>query len=480
MLSVRRSAVAVAWIGALCLPLGLAYAEKAGPGRNTSTRAIPGAGAGAGADAEAVVASVAGGDSASGQGPDDSESRKKDGSSGDVLAATESWTFVVGSGTAAYDSVRKKPQASGSASSHYRRSMDTTTYGYTTEAGLALAAGAYDRDGSSSDTGSFGLVFHGAGRIDGRLYPGLARGAFGYLETFVDAGASMFFIERRSDDYSDIAPSYGLGAGIGLGYGRILDVGAALRLRRLESILRQENLLARPIDADTARELFAIWWGLRGETGSRRRLVATLKVLRESGTLLVDPDPETTYSIVQVLEDQNLDGRFAGVEARCGIGEAFEGIDARPQADDLEWSRAESLIARALYGRQLAGGTADVTAAVRASYKLGDPGLWTVQGDVALRRFFYGREHDPVGALELSLSAGISDAAETPPPERDAGHRISGSVGYTAFPNRASSLRVAATITAEADDFVVGLAVTGFYGLLPSALSTYSSTSLRR
>ena len=93
---------------------------------------------------------------------------------------------------------------------------------------------------------------------------------------------------------------------LGGGYGRVVDVGAAIRVRRLARMLDDARALGKPIDAATSKKLQLTWWALRGERSDYRALIATVAILREAGILLGEPNAAITYEILQVLRDTQL------------------------------------------------------------------------------------------------------------------------------------------------------------------------------
>src|SRR5207253_1497529 len=82
-------------------------------------------------------------------------------------------------------------------------------------------------------------------------------------------------LETNPDnDLRDSRLAVDLQVAIGGGYGRLLDVGGAIRVRRLSRALDDARALGRPIDAATAKKLQLTWWALRGERSTYRALVA--------------------------------------------------------------------------------------------------------------------------------------------------------------------------------------------------------------
>jgi hypothetical protein len=397
----------------------------------------------------------------------------------DVLAAFDRWTFAIGSLALAYDSVQKRPYLAGAASARWQLGREKPGFGWSLDTGAAFAGGAQDRDRSMADTSSIAMDFQLGTHAEGRFYLGTPGAIFAGVDAALGLGLTAAKIETNTPmnmDYEDFAPEMAVNLGVGVGYGRILDVGVTMRLRRVEAVLRRARLLGRPVNPDVARRIFSAWWALSGEIGVRHRLVATIQLLRDAGVLLSDPPPAVTYEILRVLEDGQLDLRFEGMELRAGVGETFVYHDPIPQADDLELERIETAYHRGLYGKQLAGGSNEIIGATQAVYRLsGDPGFWSAQAEVVWRRFFYGSAWDPRGALQLGVTLGLSDlnTEDSEDPAVGPGTRLAGTLGYLWLANRASRTLLAADLSIEGDLFFVGARLEFNYGLLDSVLAPY-------
>ena len=333
----------------------------------------------------------------------------------ELLARSERWTFAAGALSLTWDSVLDQPQLSGAVALGYHRGVELPKLGYSFDGALAFAGGAQDRNGDLSDTGSYAAIVNGIGQSELRFYLGAPRGVFLHAAADLALGGSAIIVESTlGADTKEWVPALDAGLALGVGYGRTLDVGARLRVARLERLLRGARLLGRPINAEVANRLQTAWWDARGELGYRRMLVATVQILREAGVLLTEPDPTALYQILRVLEDGQLDGRLDGWDARVGIAELASGRDNIPDDDNFDVHREEALVARAAFGRQLAGALAELTGQLRAVYRLDTgsaayPGYWAAEADLAWRRYFYGEAWDPRGALELGVTLRAGD-----------------------------------------------------------------------
>ena len=77
---------------------------------------------------------------------------------------------------------------------------------------------------------------------------------------------------------------------LGAGYGRMFDIGARLRVSRIETVLRNNHVLGRPFDQALALQLQQLWWAQRNSRTSHNQLIATIRALRSAGALLTEPD----------------------------------------------------------------------------------------------------------------------------------------------------------------------------------------------
>ena len=400
----------------------------------------------------------------------------------ELLAASERWTFAAGALSLTWDSAVKQPQLSGSGALTYHRGREEPKLGYSFDGGFAFAGGAQDRNGDLSDTGSYALVFDGVATTELRFYLGGPRGAF--LHTGGDVGLGGTAIDVESplgEDLKEFVPTVDAGLALGAGYGRTLDVGARLRVARLEALLRGARLLGRPINAEVANRLQTAWWDARGDLGFRPMLVATVQILKEAGVLLTEPDVSTVYQILRVLEDGQLDGRLDGWDARVGIAELVAGRDNVVGDDEFDFHREEALVARASFGRPFAGALAELRAEARAVYRLDDgsneyPGYWAAEADLAYRRFFYGEAWDPRGALELGVSLRAGDRNTNDDDQGDAsgaGRTVAARAGYAVWFSRTSRLAAAGTLRLEGDDLFLGVALSGTWGLADASYAAW-------
>jgi hypothetical protein len=380
----------------------------------------------------------------------------------DTLAASEQLTLVLGGLRFSYDSLRDIPALDGDAVGRYRRLVERTDIGfdYGIEAGVVAGALDFPGDDSASRTGAVS----GRGDAEIRFYfaePPLFVLAAGAANTSLTAVK----IDRPAgdgEDTNEIRLGIDLTATAGLGIGRVLERGEELRVRRIAQALRQRRLLGRPITPELTESLLATWWSLRGAISPRQQLLATIEILRHAGVLLDEPDPATTYELLQILLDGNLVSRPDGMSGAIGISET---LLVRDDALDLEDGRVENVIARGRYGAQGPDGLQEIVGQAAARYRIlagDDDAPWLVLASASYRRFLYTDAFDPIGGVEIGAEIGASDDGD----DSSIATRIGGRVGWIFALNRASRLRIAADAALESGELFVGASIEASYGFL--------------
>jgi hypothetical protein len=402
----------------------------------------------------------------------------------DVIAASQRLTFALGSiglrmeklpadNQPPENSADKRIDFDADVRMLYERRLDTETKAYAVDVGADLVAGYVNPEGRGATRGAL-LDVHGGG--EGRFYSnklygiGKAAAAFGlqYL-SFVDAEDAM-------QDIKDTQTQFDLEVAIGGGYGRVVDVGAAIRVRRLAHMLDDARALGKPIDAATAKRLQLTWWALRGERSSFRALIATIAILREAGILLGEPNAVITYEILTVLRDTQLYARPEGFDAQLVIS---EGYLKRP-TDDMDncvlpsCGRVEQVIATVGYAQQMDDDKMEVSGQGYARYRLfapddGTPTPYSIGAGARVRRFTYGEHGDPFGALDVTGALRFSSNGDDDTGggvASDKALRFEGELGFTYWINQASGIRAAAQLQMDQGTLFLGANLQGTYGLL--------------
>ncbi len=387
----------------------------------------------------------------------------------DLIGAVDRITFALGGARLDYDTVRKEPTIDGDVAFGYERIRQNQRTATFLTLNASSVAGVTDYDGPG-ESRRYALVV-GSGTGEGRFY---LEGASLYGVAAAGLGISVESIKINlmgtDMDLSEVYFGLDAGVAVGGGFGRLLEIGEANRVRRIEAMLRRNRALGRPITGDLAERLLSTWWALRGEQGAHRRLTATIAILREAGVLLGEPDASLTYQILQILLDGQLQRRPSGLDVQLGVAEAYL---VRDDALPVEDGRIESVFANARFGRQSGSGENEIVGQATARYRIlpeeddgmgvPDPTPWAVLAQATWRNYFYNTWSDPIGALEIGAEVGAStDGFEN----SDLASRVGGSVGWLFSPNRASQLRVAGQGRLESEEIFVGAVFEARYGFL--------------
>ncbi|MDX2087914.1 MAG: HEAT repeat domain-containing protein [Kofleriaceae bacterium] len=387
----------------------------------------------------------------------------------DALAAYDRLTFAAGAASLEYDTVRKRPSFEGDFSASYLKRIEREKMAWGWGANTQVVAGFISPEGREQTRGvQFQLDAHGEARFyQGKIY-GVGRGAAGFQTDYISYKDG----DDPANDLKDNRFTADVQVALGVGYGRVLDVGGAIRVRRLARVLDAARALGKQIDAATARKLQLTWWALRGERSAYRSLVATVAILREAGILLGEPDAGLTYEMLTVLRDTQLYQRPSGLDVQLAFG---EGYLARPDMmpTPSETGRVEQLLASATYGQQIADDKAEVSGTAFARLRLfapdDQPSPFALGGTARLRRFAYHQHGDPLGALDVSATLLLSKDS-CPVNNAMCGavlaSRIEGEVGFSLFMNQASALRISGQVAATGGELFFGGALTATYGLL--------------
>lgn len=384
----------------------------------------------------------------------------------DTIAAAERLTFVLGGASLTYDTVRDNPVFRGVGTARYDRVSERPEMAvrYGLEGGAL--AGLIDYDGDDSTARALTLNAKGDGDV--RFYLGESRQFFASVSGALGSGFAANRLDRPGPDNDTKEYHFALDASVALwvGYGRSFDVGEALRLRRIELVLEQAKALGRPVSGDLAEKVLATWWALRREIGAHARLVATVKILRESGVLLGEPDAGLSYRLLEVLRDGQLDHRIEGWDVRMGIGEVYT---MRDDQLDVDEGRSEHALISARYGVQAKSGSQELVGEAAGRYRIlapdGELAPFALGASATYRRFRYGDNFDPLGAYEISGDVIVSDTDL----DRNLAVRVGGLLGWRWKPNRASEFRLAGTIALESNELFFGVVFDAAYGWLDSS-----------
>jgi hypothetical protein len=343
------------------------------------------------------------------------------------------------------------------------------------DVGADVVAGLVNPDGREQLRGGQ-LVVQGTGEV--RLYTGKIYGV-----AKAALGAQGFYIKNTDDDDPDQDIDekrllVDFQVALGGGYGRLVDVGGAIRVRRLARTLDAARALGKPIDAETAKKLQLTWWAMRGERSAYPVLVATVGILREAGILLGEPDAGLTYEILNVLRDSWLYVRPQGLDIQLTVS---DGYLRRPEDPGPAQQAGEvrQVLAQAGYGSQLQDDKLEIAGAAYGRYRLfapdDQPTPWAIGGTAGFRRFTYGEHGDPYGLFDLG--GGIALAQDDIDFDGDGTRdsktalRVTGTLGFTWWLNQASGIRLAANMAADSGELFVGAQLSATYGLLDATFA---------
>ncbi|MDB4958360.1 MAG: hypothetical protein JWO36_5929 [Myxococcales bacterium] len=380
----------------------------------------------------------------------------------DVLAAYDRLTFAGGTASLGYDTIRKRLSFAADVAGLYQKRIEREKMAWGVDVAAHVVTGLIDPTGRAQSRGAQ-LDLNAA--AEARFYSGQVYG--------IGKAAAATHVDYISDvdptnamaDVKETKVQADLEIAIGGGYGRLLDIGAAIRVRRLARTLEAARALGKPIDAATSKKLQLLWWSLRGDRSSYRSLVATVAVLREAGILLGEPDAGVTYEILNVLRDSQLYVRPSGVDVQLAFGEGYLQRPDNPM--NIERGRIEQLLVQAGYGQQLDEDELEISGTAYGRLRLfaadTDPSPWAAGATARLRRFTYGEHGDPFGLFDVTGDVRVSTDGGMMSPKTA---RIAGELGFTYLLNQASGVRLAAQVAEDGGELFVGGQLTATYGLL--------------
>ena len=382
----------------------------------------------------------------------------------DTLAAYDRVTFAAGTASVAYDTINKRLDAEGDVQGLWQKRVERESLAWGIDAGGHVVAGFINPPGRAQTRGTeITANADGEARFYAGQFYGIGRAAAALQIDYVADIDAM----NANNDFKQTL-SYGdFQAAVGAGFGRELDIGAAIRVRRLAKALDANRALGKPIDAATSRKLQLTWWSLRAERSTYRALLATIAILRDAGVLLGEPDAGVTYEILNVLRDTYLYQRLSGFDANLEFGEGYLRRPAGDVANGFENGRVEQLLANVGYGAQLADDKLELVGTAFARLRLfapmGEPSPYAVGASATATRFTYGDHGDPFGTLDVTGSVTYSSDDQM---NVDSGFAITGQIGFTYLINQASGLRIAAQVAENDGSFLIGGTLTATYGLL--------------
>lgn len=379
----------------------------------------------------------------------------------DTLAAYERLTFAGGTANLLYDTVQKRTELNADITGTYQKRVDRQSLAWGANATAHVVTGVVGQSSVHSRLANVQVGGDGEVRLYGGQFYGVGRAAAALELDYLSATNAM----NPNGDIKATQTFADLELAAGAGYGRVLDVGAAIRVRRLARTLDAARALGKPIDAATSRRLQLAWWALRGERSSYRALVTTVAILREVGILLSEPDAGLAYELLTVLRDTWLYVRPSGLDLQLAVSEGYLSRPADPMG--TERGQIAQLLVRAGYGQQLADDKLEISgngyARLRVVAPMGEPSPWALGATASVRRFTYGEHGDPFGLVDVT---GVVALSTDDLMNSHKSLRIAGEVGFTYWLNQASGLRLAGQLVQDSGRVFLGASLAATYGLL--------------
>ena len=311
-----------------------------------------------------------------------------------------------------YDTVRKRPAFDVDVAARYAKRVERETDGVGRRRAARTSSPASSTPRAARRRAARRSIVDGGGEARfyrGKLY-GVGKAAAGVADQ-LHLARRRRRSERRLQGHA--ARYADLQVALGGGYGRVLDVGGAIRVRRLSRTLDAARALGKPIDAATARRLQLTWWALRGErssyprAGRDRRDPARGRHPARRARRRAD----ATRSSPCCATRSCTCGRAAST-CRSSFG---EGYLLRPDRwTTIRRRRSTSAAASSSCSRRRATASSshddktEISGTAFARLRLfapdDQPSPWAVGATARLRRFTYGEHGDPFGALDVAAT----------------------------------------------------------------------------
>jgi hypothetical protein len=388
----------------------------------------------------------------------------------DLLARMEKWEILGGAADVRWDKRASLVSGSLSLASHAFYQVERRAVGYSIDGQLDLgfrvtntpaAPSAWDFNHSLN---IYPEVRWYPAQHDAPLFCLQLSGGVGYG---LDFGATGTMDDRRLAFASTIS------VGGGPAYGRMFDVGAKLRLRRLQIVMKKAGLLSGHIDRAVGDQLITAWYQLRNRVGSFWQLGYTLDILNRAGLLSAKEgiDPATLYRVIRILDDPQLLNRREGMMFRLGYGYARNFVRNGSDADlGFVYLTGE-------HAWQI-GTTRALESSLRFYYEhITDPHLYGLTGKAGFVQYLYNPSYDPLGALSAFVSVGFNNqpgptsSTNTPNGWSGLGYQVMAGGSYARIFNRGTEISLAAQLGVQsgAPLFLVSLAAK--YGVVYGAIS---------
>lgn len=349
-----------------------------------------------------------------------------------LLAKSEEWKIGIDKLGYQYDGAAERKSGALGLQGKYRQYMEKEKLGYSLAGGTSssfLMAQANTEASvwqisqmlQAAAEGRYYLISESSSSVKGGYFAQIACG----LSESASWGRASANIQENS------AATLSLSCGAGPGWGRVINVGALLRLRRFERALRASGLVLNGIPTEIGNKLQLIWFKQRNTIGVWQQLDYSLALLEQHGLLSTkDIGSQTAYRLIRILEDPQPNDRPAGLLFRLGYGAGRTMIS---QLDDYFLSFVYGGIEYDVQKDSLTS----FTSKLRLFYQLAnEPEVWGASLDLGYTRYLYGEQEDPLGGISTFAQLGYSDQSTSN--ARTA--KVLLGAGYSRFFDRASRL----------------------------------------
>lgn len=376
----------------------------------------------------------------------------------DIIFLAERWHIESGIAHFSWDQAAEQTEGSLKFYSRFMKQVEKKNIGMTLDSGLGINARWTDPVAASS----YGSVSQGLQvNPEVRYYPfrqdmPLLFGQMsGSAEYQLNYRSQPLFAEERQ---LTIAGRFSFG--IGPGYGRVIDIGPRLRLKRLEQVLKQGRSLTTSISPRVANQLIFAWFRTVNDLGTYQQLGHTIKILEQAKILRSENlNPEIIYRLIRILDDPQLDLRPQGLMLRVGYGLGRNLLkDGEDNTLAFTYATAESdwqmSPVRALEAR------------MRFYYQmLGEPDNYGFAAESAFTQYFYNATDDPLGSLSATLTGGINNQPGVRFEGGGLGYQLLAGGSYTRYYTRGTKLIAGVKAGLDTNAGIILFTLEAEYGL---------------
>lgn len=226
---------------------------------------------------------------------------------------------------------------------------------------------------------------------------------------------SMHYSKSNSGDW--ISHYFQFVPHVGAGFGRVLNIAPAEKLRKIEKQLMARGIISGAIPRDVGRKILLHWYALRNEVGYYKHVAYTIKVLQQAALLKKRVSHEAFYIMAQIIRDSQMATRYQGWLVSALI------YNDLTQSESTLFSETTASMGSAVVG--------DFSKVINAVTEFTLDGMINIDWGVIdsanpwllfsirprFRRYFYSKFMDPLGALsvggKVQLGAMLSGSNST-------------------------------------------------------------------